>query len=301
MHHGNSSSRRCYVDGKWGQVHCRMAGRADVEAPPLVLVHQSPWSSVQYQAVLPRLAAAGHRAIAPDSPGYGLSDPAPEGAGIADHADNLALVMASLGCPRAIVIGHHTGALIAAALAARHPEIVHGLVLDNLPLYTPAERASRAALHGNAAVLRPDGSHLTDRWALMRQRGDPEFSDASIQLAIIAWAQAGRDGGHAAAFAHDAAADLQAIKAATLCLAGCTDPLFGHLERILAARPDFDAIALPGGAAMHLEQADQWVAAILPFIASIPQSTGGRSAIIPEMLNDIAAPRRPFRPQPENV
>jgi pimeloyl-ACP methyl ester carboxylesterase len=247
----------------------------DVEGPPLVLLHQSPWSSFQYQAVLPRLAAAGHRAIAPDSPGYGLSDPAPEGAGIADHADNLAHVLAALDRPPAVVIGHHTGALIAAALAARHPELVHGLVLDNLPLYTPAERASRAALHGNAAVLRPDGSHLTDRWAVMRQRGDPELSDASIQLAVIAWAQAGPDGGHAAAFAHDPAPDLQAIKVATLCVAGRTDPLFGHLERVLAARPDFDAIALPGGAAMHLEQADQWVAAILPFIAPMPRSTGG--------------------------
>jgi pimeloyl-ACP methyl ester carboxylesterase len=281
MNDSNSISRRFYVDGKWGQVHGRTDGRMDVEGPPLVLVHQSPWSSVQYQAVLPLLAAAGHRAIAPDSPGYGLSDPAPEGAGIADHADNLAHVLTALDCSPAVVIGHHTGALIAAALAARHPERVHCLVLDNLPLYTPAERVSRAALHDVAAVLRPDGSHLTDRWAVMRQRGDPEFSDMSIQLAIIAWAQAGRDGGHAAAFAYDPAPDLQAISVATLCVAGRTDPLFGHLERVLAARPDFESIALPGGAGMHLEQADQWVAAILPFIVSMPRSKGRGSVIRP--------------------
>ncbi len=250
------------MQGLWGQVHYRAHG----EGRPLVLIHQSPWSSMQYHAVLPRLAARGIAALAPDTPGYGLSDPAPD-ATIADHADNLACVMRARRLARATVSGHHTGALIAASLAARYPELVAALILDNCPFYTAAERAERLKRPGGEVAIKPDGSHFTDRWATMRRIADPTMSDASVQLAVLAWCEAGRDSGHHAAFRHDASPDIATIAAPTLLLASRCDPISGHVDRIAARRPDFQRADLSGGTASVLENPDGWVSAIEPVIA----------------------------------
>ncbi|WP_439532786.1 alpha/beta fold hydrolase [Polymorphobacter sp.] len=253
---------RGYVDGLWGQVHYRAAG----EGAPLLMVHQSPWSSMQYHAVLPRLAALGMAVRAPDSPGYGMSDPAPEGVTIADHADNLVAVIAAMGLGSVTVVGHHTGALIAASLAARYPALVSRVVLDNCPFYTPDERETRLRGHGGTLEIRPDGSHLTERWALMRRVADKEMTDASIQLAVMAWCEAGRDTGHRAAFSHDAGPDIAAIAAPVLLIASRTDPICGHADRIAAVRPEFARAELPGGTGSVLENPEGWVAALQPFL-----------------------------------
>ena len=256
---------RAYVVGLWGQVHLRACG----QGAPLLLVHQSPWSSMQYHAVLPRLAALGHAVYAPDSPGYGMSDPAPADVSIADHADNLAAVITALGLERVTLVGHHTGALIVASLAARHPQHVAGVVLDNCPFYTPAERAARLGGPDGAMALRADGSHFTERWALMRRVADRDMTDASIHLAVIAWCEAGRDTGHRSAFHHDVAPDLAAITAPVLLLASQADPICGHADRIQTLRRDFVRASLPGGTASVLENPDGWVAALQPFLTSV--------------------------------
>ena len=54
--------RRGYVDTPEGQIHYRAMG----EGPAIMLVHQAPWASIQYRAILPLIAAAGYRAIATD-------------------------------------------------------------------------------------------------------------------------------------------------------------------------------------------------------------------------------------------
>lgn len=258
----HDQGRRFYVEGLWGQVHLRAAGRG----APLLLVHQSPWSSMQYHAVLPRLAALGHAVYAPDSPGYGMSDPAPADVSIADHADNLAAVIIALGFEDVTVVGHHTGALIVASLAARYPHHVAGVVLDNCPFYTPEERAVRLGGPHGAMALRPDGTHFTDRWAMMRRVADPEMTDASIHLAVIAWCEAGRDTGHPAAFRHEVAPDLVAITSPVLLLASDADPIRDHADRIHALCPDFARTSLPGGTASVLENPDGWVAALQSFL-----------------------------------
>ena len=63
--------RRAYIDLPSGQLHYREIG----EGEPLLLLHQTPSSSLQWEAAYPLLAAAGMRVIAPDTPGYGMSDP----------------------------------------------------------------------------------------------------------------------------------------------------------------------------------------------------------------------------------
>ena len=103
--------------GRWGarQVHYRRTGRG----PVVLCLHQSPLSSRDM------LATLGHwhtrfTCIAPDTPGFGLSDPL--GVARADFADAVVEFMDALHLERPAVYGFHTGAMIAASLAARHPD-----------------------------------------------------------------------------------------------------------------------------------------------------------------------------------
>jgi tRNA(adenine34) deaminase len=59
------------LDG-W-RMHYRTAGPADAAIPVLCL-HSRTGSSTQFQTMLPALAAAGHRVLAPDLLGFGRSD-----------------------------------------------------------------------------------------------------------------------------------------------------------------------------------------------------------------------------------
>src|SRR5579862_5428395 len=88
---------RHYVAVGDRDVHYRRAGAG----PPVVLLHESPLSSLVYQGHVERLAAAGFSAIALDTPGYGNSDPlAALAPSIADFASALVATLDALGVGR---------------------------------------------------------------------------------------------------------------------------------------------------------------------------------------------------------
>ena len=72
---------RDYHQGPWGQVHIRHAAPTDgiLSENALVLFHESPLSSRVWERMLP-ISGQYRHVLAPDTPGYGLSDP-PEAAG----------------------------------------------------------------------------------------------------------------------------------------------------------------------------------------------------------------------------
>jgi hypothetical protein len=85
LHHGTGQQGtgmkafpRGYFTAPTGLVHFRRAGAPGGD--PLLLLHQSPLSSVQFEAVLPGLLARGFDAVALDMPGFGMSDEARDGA-----------------------------------------------------------------------------------------------------------------------------------------------------------------------------------------------------------------------------
>ena len=71
---------RGYADTSLGQIHYVEAG----EGPPIVLLHQTASSSVMYARAMP-LLAANYRAIAIDTPGFGMSDPPSSSQDIIEH------------------------------------------------------------------------------------------------------------------------------------------------------------------------------------------------------------------------
>lgn len=99
------------------------------------------WYSWRYQ--LPLLAEAGYRAWAPDLRGYGETE---RPLRMQDYAIEYLLedvrgLIAASGSQRALLIGHDWGAVIAWYFAMRHPELLRGLVIMNVPHPAVMERA----------------------------------------------------------------------------------------------------------------------------------------------------------------
>lgn len=261
-----AAGTRGYVDGPLGQMHFREAG----QGPALLLLHQTPWFSVQYGTVMPLLAAAGLRALAPDTPGYGFS-PVPAGQpSFEEYADQLVALLDARGIDRATVIGHHTGAGLALAFAQRHPGRVRCLVLHGLPLYGAAERAAKLAAVPPPAALRADGSHLAQQFATVREK----FMHGHGSLEGVQWSVLG------AALAEDrelkayralfawggAEAALRAVAVPTLLLSSRDDSLHAATRRAHELRPDFRYVEFDaGGSHLIFDRPQQWVDAVLPF------------------------------------
>jgi pimeloyl-ACP methyl ester carboxylesterase len=127
------------------------AGAAD--ATPLVLLHDGLAS---HETFLRSMEHFGDlRVIAPDLPGFGASekpDPQRYAYGWDAFADSIADLVAGLGLGRVHVCGHAMGGGVALALAARHPSLVHKLVLVDALVYPihehALERAGRVPLFG---------------------------------------------------------------------------------------------------------------------------------------------------------
>jgi pimeloyl-ACP methyl ester carboxylesterase len=256
--------KKGYVDTPIGQVHFRALG----DGPPVVLLHQTPWSGVQYQNAMPFIAAAGLQAIAIDTPGYGMSDNFSGPPSVSDYADVLPYVFDGLALPQAAVAAHHTGASIAASFAARHPQRVSRLVLHGVPLYTAEERAERLARPHFDQTPQPDGSHFTRRWEIARKLSAKATLEA-IHTSVVQffWAGPNEWYGHHAAFSYDIAPDLRALKMPTMILSNTGDSLHPVVARVKDMRPDFSYAEMPGGT-YHVvfDEAEAWSKIVAGFV-----------------------------------
>lgn len=161
-----SSVKRRYVSVDGRRVLYRRAGAG----PPLVMLHGSPGSSEMLHEEI-AAAARNFTVFAPDTPGFGGSDPLRgDTLTVYDLAAATAAAMAALGLPACPVYGTHTGALIAAELGARHPERVSGLVMEGLPLFTDEEIATLFQGYFEKLVPDPLGGHLTATWIRFRDQ-----------------------------------------------------------------------------------------------------------------------------------
>ncbi len=113
------------------------AGPPDGE--PVLLLHGEPSWSFLYRKVLPILAGAGLRAIAPDMAGFGRSD---KPAAISDHSYARhvewirALAFDRLGLRGVTLVGQDWGGLIGLRLVAEYPERFTRVVAANTGLPT---------------------------------------------------------------------------------------------------------------------------------------------------------------------
>lgn len=201
--------RRRYLDVPWGQVHVREAGHPD--APLLLLLHQTPLSGRTYAPVLDRLGDRVH-AVAPDTAGYGASDPPPEPWDLAGYARAVWSVVDALGAEQVVLLGQHTGAVVSVEATRQQPDRVAGVVLHGVPVYTDEERAERARSYAPPYTIDADGGHLAEIWSRQRRLYPRQDPTAATDY-VADYLATGPDYATAyrAVFAYDISANLSAI------------------------------------------------------------------------------------------
>ncbi len=196
--------------------------------------------------------------IAPDTPGYGVSDPlpAPEDGRLfelSDFAHALAKFADSIGLDRFGVYGHHTGAMIAAEFARLYSDRTTVTIANGYLVVTEEER--QEILDNYFADYTPerDGGHLAHIWRRIRDQflffpwgvqtaqararvktkltlPSPEI----IQEDVLDLLRTGvhESDGYGAAFRCDGAAILKNITSPYLVTAHTGDLLYEHLDRL---------------------------------------------------------------------
>ena len=246
--------------GRFGarQVHYRRAGTG----PCVLLLHQSPLSSRDVLPMMERLHGR-HTCIAPDTPGYGLSDPFGRTEVEMDEVAGAVIEFAdAIGLGRFAVYGFHTGATIAVALGRHFPDRVTAVAANGFVMPTEAFRAELLEHYLPAFEPKWDGSHLAWLWARIREQtiffpwyrkdlaSRMNFdlpSPEALQAATLDFLRAGDNYrvGYRAAFSFRGDEALARTATPTLVTATNFDPLRADLERITGHSPA--VTVTPGG------------------------------------------------------
>lgn len=245
----SSNIKRHFVtlDGRWGirQVHYRRAGAG----PLLLMLHQSPQSSRELEPVMQEWSA-DFTVIAPDSPGYGLSDPLGVAtAELSEFAAATVEFLDAIGARRFGVYGFHTGGMIGVAIAHGFPDRVAGFACNGIAVLTAAERKDILANYLPPFEPRWDGGHLAWLWGRSREQtiffpwhnrslasrmSYPMPSAQQLQTGVCEFLRASDHYhvGYRAAFTFDSQRVVAELKVPGLITATSLDPLQSHLERL---------------------------------------------------------------------
>jgi 3-oxoadipate enol-lactonase len=247
-------------------------------ALPVLLLHGIGGGRRIWRGAVDALAAAGFDAIAVDLPGYGDSAALPAG-GIAHMAQAVLALMDALALPRAVVLGHSMGGMVAQEIAATAPRRIAGLVLAcTSPAFGRADGEWQARFVAERLAPLDAGLGMAGLAAAlvppMLSPAAAPGARAAAEAVMAAVPEATYRTVLAAIVAFDRRAALPAIGVPTLCLAGEHDRtapphvLQGMAQRITGAA--FVGLAGTGHIA-NVEQPQAFTDAVVGFLrASFP-------------------------------
>ena len=234
------------------------------DGAPVVLVHGLGTNLSIWRATISALHAAGHRVVALDLPGYGLSGKTEVSGTMADFAGAVVGVMDALGLRQPDVVGISMGGQIALTLALDQPRRVRRLALLSpagietftdaqaaalVGVMTPAaiagttEAQAQANVRANFSAYDPD----RDGWVLEQRRAVVARDDFQDYAAANAASVAGMLGG-------PVFPRLGALAVPTLVLYGADDALIPNrfLHPTLTTADVAQAARAIPGAEVHL-------------------------------------------------
>ncbi len=246
---------RHFIDVGTRRVHYRRAG----SGPLLLMAHQSPRSSAEYEPLMARWAEH-FTCIAPDTPGFGQSDPLPGEPEIDDFSDAMIAFLDALGVDTVAAYGFHSGGIILMNAFKRHPARFTALGCGGYAIWSPAEMA----LFGESYLppFEPSayGEHLTWLWHRILEQSwffpwfatddahrlpgahaDPARVDAVVREMLDSGA-AYRAGYGAVLCAVRDIPPSDAITPPVLIAAYDGDPLQSHIDRLGAMPAGWTAI-----------------------------------------------------------
>jgi len=142
------------------RVHYRKAGNG----PVLLMVHQSPRSSAEYEDLM-MMWGKHFTCIAPDTPGFGQSDPLPlPNPEIDDFADAIVEFAEAAGIDSILGYGFHSGGIILVTAMKRYKEMFRGLAIGGYAIWNEAERVKLGPPYIPPNPPKAFGEHLTWLW-----------------------------------------------------------------------------------------------------------------------------------------
>lgn len=181
---------RHFIDVGARRVHYRRCG----EGPALLMAHQSPRSSAEYVPLM-REWGTHFTCIAPDTPGFGQSDPLPgDDPAIDDFADATVALLDALGLERVAAYGFHSGGIILVTALKRHPARFSRLAVGGYAIWTADEMALFSDHYLPPFTPSGYGEHLTWLWNRMLEQSwfFPWFAVAPEHRLSVAHADVAR-------------------------------------------------------------------------------------------------------------
>lgn len=241
------------------RVHYRIGGTG----PPVLLLHGWGGSSASFARVASELQQR-FTVIAPDLPGFGLSQLPPAAWGSYDYADLVARLSNQIHPPPYSVLGHSFGGRIALALACAHPDLLNKLVLVDaagIRIAPPPRVRAKAAVYRalrHAISRLPAGMAGRPTDGLRRLFGSSDYRDAgALRPTLVRLLQ------------DDFRAELPRLRCPTLVIWGERDkevPLAA--ARVLAREmPSAELAIIPGaGHFPFLEAPDRFCQLVQGFL-----------------------------------
>ena len=137
------------ADGEGGELRVHYLDEGPADAAPVLLMHGEPSWSYLYRHMVPVLADAGHRVVAPDLVGFGRSDKPTEQSdySYARHVEWMRqLLFDHLDLRGITFFGQDWGGLVGLRLVAADPDRYARIVVGNTGLPTGEGRMSEAFL-----------------------------------------------------------------------------------------------------------------------------------------------------------
>ena len=284
--------RRAYCDGRFGQIHYRIAQpAADAGHPPLICFHMSPMSGRIFERFLAEIGA-DRIAVAPDTPGYGASDPPSSMPEILDYAEAIGDLIDGLGIQGPVdLIGYHTGSKIAVELALLRPRQVRRVILIAAPIMSESERQGMRDHYGEKTPS-ADGSHLAALWrsflhynlhgGLTIQDVADAFPEMLLGRRIGWW-------GHRAAFNHYLDRRLPAVSQPVLVF-NPNDDLWTMTQLAAPFLRNGQIVDLPGWGHGFLDSATTDAAALTRSFLDAPDEAPFAALGVPKLSADDLSP-----------
>lgn len=306
------------VDGR--NMHYLRGG----EGPPLLLIHPSPYNADCWAGAIAQWGRH-YTCIAPDSPGFGLSDPLPREAMTVDGLTGaIGKFVDRLDLKQCRLVGSHTGAAVALELAVRHPDRFTGVALEAVPLFNDEEqREWFTDAYFSPLAVSQHGEHLTWAWTRVRDadvyfpwlRRQPQHfynvgrgTAAKLHQDVLDYYACAR---HfipayrsAVAYREQALVSLAALELPALIYASSADVMACHVDRLPPLKPGQSGVGLGTDAQEIIDTVNAALAtfggdlptpAALPFTAD-PSHVAKRIVTLdgnPTLVRQIGDPAAP--------
>ena len=175
------------ITGKFGERQVRYLTSGS--GPVIFLLHQSPKSADEYKPLM-EMWANDFCMIAPDTPGFGSSDPLKSKKVTIEEIAEATIEFAdALGIDRFGLYGFHTGAIISIALAHKFSNRIEAISCNGVLVLTDDELEKIRAEYLPPFLPKWDGSHLNWLWSRMREQlvffpWHERTQDARMQFSI---------------------------------------------------------------------------------------------------------------------